>query len=51
MSSPLSFAQQINIAGTTVFVVSYAVTRSLKDALIITVAHGLAHYFAGRIEQ
>jgi len=31
-----------------VFLTSWFITKSFKEALIITIAHATAHYFAGR---
>jgi len=44
----LSFANQINLAGVTVLVVSFLVTQSVQSALIIAGAHAVAHYIAGK---
>lgn len=41
----LSFMNQINVAGTSVFVISWYLT-DLKTAAIITSVHAAAHYVA-----
>ena len=40
------FLHQVEVAGAVVFFISYMVTGSMKDAIIISSAHAIAHYWS-----
>lgn len=42
------FRDQITIAGITVVAATYFMTGSIKTAAVVGIAHGTAHYIAGR---
>jgi len=42
-----NFSSQINLAGLTVFVLSYYFTQDIKSAAVITAGHATAHYIVG----
>jgi hypothetical protein len=45
------FQKQINVVGIGVFLTTYAVTQSLRDALIVGLVHGGLHYLVGHVDE